>query len=43
LGKADNKIINDDRRDTAKDIPRDEKIYWREEAVPGGKVTVVGC
>jgi len=32
-----------DRRDTAKDIPWDEKIYWQEETVPGGTVTVVGC
>jgi len=32
-----------DRRDTAKEKPWDEKIYWQEEAVPGGMVTVVGC
>jgi hypothetical protein len=32
-----------DRRDSAKKLPWDEKIYWREEAVPGGTVTVVGC
>jgi hypothetical protein len=32
-----------DRRDTAKGLPWDEKIYWQEEAVPGGTVRVVGC
>jgi len=32
-----------DRRETAKDRPWDEKIYWQEEAVAGGTVTVVGC
>jgi len=32
-----------DRRDAAKGIPWDEKIYWQEEAAPGGMVTVVGC
>jgi len=32
-----------DRRDTAKGRPWDEKIYWQEEAVPSGTVTVVGC
>jgi hypothetical protein len=32
-----------DRRDTAKNLPWDEKIYWREEAVHGGTITVVGC
>jgi hypothetical protein len=32
-----------DRRDTAKGIPWDERIYWQEETVPGGTVTVVGC
>jgi hypothetical protein len=32
-----------DRRDTAKDIPWDEKIYWQEEAVTSGTITVVGC
>jgi hypothetical protein len=32
-----------DRRKTAKDLPWDEKIYWQEEAVPAGMVTVVGC
>jgi len=32
-----------DRRDTAKDRPWDEKIYWQEEAVPSGTITVVGC
>jgi len=32
-----------DRRSQAKEKPWDEKIYWHEEAVPGGKVTVVGC
>ena len=32
-----------DRRDTAKGISWDERIYWQEEAVPGGTVTVVGC
>jgi hypothetical protein len=30
-----------DRREGA--LLWDEKIYWQEEAVPGGKVTVVGC
>jgi hypothetical protein len=32
-----------DRRDSAKGIPWDEKIYWKDETVPGGIVTVVGC
>jgi len=32
-----------DRRDTAKNHSWDEKIYWQEETVPGGTVTVVGC
>jgi hypothetical protein len=32
-----------DRRKTAKEKPWDERIYWQEEAVSGGKVTVVGC
>jgi len=32
-----------DRRDTAKSLPWDEKIYRQEEIVPGGTVTVVGC
>ncbi|MDR0496434.1 MAG: PD-(D/E)XK nuclease domain-containing protein [Treponema sp.] len=34
-----------DRRDTAKDRSWDERIYWQEEALPGGngQVTVVGC
>ena len=32
-----------DRRDTAKDLSWDEKIYWQEEAVPSGTVTVLGC
>jgi hypothetical protein len=32
-----------DRRESAKELSWDEKIYWREEAVPGGTVTVVGC
>ena len=32
-----------DRRETAKDRPWDERIYWQEEAVAGGTVTVVGC
>jgi hypothetical protein len=32
-----------DRRDTAKGIPWDKRIYWQEEIVSGGKVTVVGC
>jgi hypothetical protein len=32
-----------DRREIAKDRPWDEKIYWLEETVPGGSVTVVGC
>jgi hypothetical protein len=32
-----------DRRESAKDLSWDEKIYWREEAVPGGTVSVVGC
>jgi len=32
-----------DRRDTSKALPWDERIYWKEETVPGGIVTVVGC
>jgi hypothetical protein len=32
-----------DRRDTAKSISWDERIYWKEEAVSGGTITVVGC
>jgi len=32
-----------DRRDSAKSLPWDEKIYWQEEAVSGGMVKVVGC
>jgi hypothetical protein len=32
-----------DRRSEAKEKPWDEKIYWQEEGVPGGTVTVVGC
>jgi hypothetical protein len=32
-----------DRRDEVKDKPWDERIYWQEEAVPGGMVTIVGC
>jgi len=36
-------LIIFDRRDTAKNRPWDEKIFWREESVPAGMVTVVGC
>jgi len=36
-------LIVFDRRDSAKNLSWDEKIYWQEEAVPGGTVTVVGC
>jgi hypothetical protein len=32
-----------DRRDASKKLSWDEKIYWQEEAVTGGTVTVVGC
>ena len=32
-----------DRRSETKEKPWDERIYWQEEAIPGGKVTVVGC
>jgi len=32
-----------DRRDFAKNLSWDERIYWQEEAVPGGTVTVAGC
>jgi len=32
-----------DRRETAKEKPWDEKIYWQKEVVPGGTVTVIGC
>jgi hypothetical protein len=32
-----------DRRDTSKSLTWDEKIYWQEETVPCGMVTVVGC
>jgi len=32
-----------DRRSQVKEKPWDEKVYWKEEAVPGGMVTVVGC
>jgi hypothetical protein len=31
-----------DRRDMAKGIPWDERIYWKDEAVSGGVVLVVG-
>jgi len=30
-----------DRRSQAKEKPWDEKVYWQEEAVPGGMVTKV--
>jgi len=32
-----------DRRSGVKGKPWDERIYWQEEAVPGGTVIVVGC
>jgi hypothetical protein len=32
-----------DRRDSAKSRSWDEKIYWQEEDVPGGTITIVGC
>jgi len=32
-----------DRRDSSKSLSWNEKIYWQEEAVSGGTVTVVGC
>ena len=32
-----------DRRGESKAKPWDEKIYWREEPVPSGLVTLVGC
>jgi hypothetical protein len=32
-----------DRREIAKSYSWDEKIYWQEEAVPGGTITVAGC
>ena len=32
-----------DRRDSAKNLSWDKRIYWQEETVPGGIVTVVGC
>jgi len=32
-----------DRRSEAKEKSWDERIYWQEESVPGGTVTVVGC
>jgi hypothetical protein len=32
-----------DRRSEVKEKPWDERIYWQEEAVLGGKITVVGC
>jgi len=32
-----------DRRDTAKSLSWNDKIYWQEEDVSGKKVTVVGC
>jgi hypothetical protein len=32
-----------DRRPEMKNRPWDEKIYWQEEAVPSGTVTVAGC
>ena len=32
-----------DRRTDVKEKPWNERIYWQEEAVPGGMVTVVGC
>jgi hypothetical protein len=42
-GKAPSYLVIFDRRDAAKGIPWDKRIFWQEEAVPGGKVTVVGC
>jgi len=32
-----------DRRDSVKNLSWDERIYWQEETVPDGMVTVVGC
>jgi len=32
-----------DRRDTAKNLSWDERIYWQEENIPGGTITVLGC
>jgi hypothetical protein len=32
-----------DRRGSSGNVPWDERIYWQEEAVTGGIVTVVGC
>jgi hypothetical protein len=32
-----------DRRSETKEKAWEEKIYWQEEAISGGKVTVVGC
>jgi len=40
---ASSYLVIFDRRSEAKGKPWDEKIYWQEEAVPGGTVTVVGC
>ena len=36
-------LIIFDRRDTAKALSWDERIYWQEEAAPTGTVTIVGC
>ena len=32
-----------DRRDIAKSLSWDERIYWQEENIPGGTITVLGC
>jgi len=32
-----------DRRSEMKEKPWDEKIYWQEEAILGGTITVIGC
>jgi len=41
--KAPAYLVIFDRRSGVKAKPWDERIYWQEEAIPGGTVTVVGC
>jgi len=40
--KAPSYLIIFDRREDAKNLSWDEKIYWQEEDFPEGKITVVG-
>jgi len=41
--KASAYLVIFNRRDTAKGIPWDERIYRKDESVSGGVVAVVGC